>query len=560
MPRRYNLRKRPETVKWVEDDTLLDKEETDPEDSDYEPSIQEEESEEEMSVDDEEDDEDIEDDNTTLVTKDTGGIRIPMPRDGVSINISIKSPPKRAPQMIFEVEDESEEEESEEEESEEEDKGFLQYLANKYVPPSRIKSRRSKKSKKEDESPALVLNDEEQEFYDDMTKAKRRKLNEQMKEVAFLMTEGDVPHKFRVLDAPVSLSTKAMVLKKLDTLEDMEEDNNEAHKLRSWVDGFLRVPFASRVPLPVKMDDGAKPCAEFLSDTRKTLDKAVYGMNSAKTQIMQILAQWISNPASVGNVIALKGPMGVGKTSFAKNGVAAVLKRPFEFFSLGGASDAANFVGHAYTYEGSTWGRVVDSLITARCMNPVMYFDELDKVSTTPHGEEIVSMLIHMTDRSQNTQFHDRYFAGVDFDLSQCLFVFSFNDESKVHPILKDRMQVIHCAGYTADEKKIILTQYVWPQVMERIKMDRLTLTEEAVKYLINDHSREEEGVRTLIRTVETLVTRINLLRIADEETAQSYKFYKKLTFPCSIDVELARHILQDLAEPVNESWRRMYM
>lgn len=561
MPRRYNLRKRPETVKWVEDDTLLDKEDTDAEDSDYEPPLEEEESEDEMSVDDEEDDEDNdndnEDDNTTLVTKDTGGIRIPMPRDGVSINISIKAPTKPSPHMVFELDDEDEEEEESEEEEEDD---FLQYLANKYVPPSRVKSKRSKKSKKEDDSPAMALNDEEQEFYEGMTKAKRRKLNEQMQEVAFLMTEGDVPHKFRVLEAPVSLSTKAMVLKKLDTLEDMDNDTNEAHKLRSWVDGFLRIPFASRVPLPVKMDDGPKPCAEFLSDTRKTLDKAVYGMNSAKTQIMQILAQWISNPASVGNVIALKGPMGVGKTSFAKNGVAAVLKRPFEFFSLGGASDAANFVGHAYTYEGSTWGRVVDSLITARCMNPVMYFDELDKVSTTPHGEEIVSMLIHMTDRSQNTQFHDRYFAGVDFDLSQCLFVFSFNDESKVHPILKDRMQVIHCAGYTADEKKIILTQYVWPQVMERIKMDGLTLTEEAVKYLINDHSREEEGVRTLIRTVETLVTRINLLRIADEETAQSYKFYKKLTFPCSVDVELARHILQDLAEPVNESWRRMYM
>jgi ATP-dependent Lon protease len=191
--------------------------------------------------------------------------------------------------------------------------------------------------------------------------------------------------------------------------------------------------------------------------------------------------------------------MGVGKTSFAKHGVAAVLKRPFEFFSLGGAADSSNFVGHSYTYEGSTWGRIADSLMSARCMNPVMYFDELDKVSTTAHGEEIVSMLIHLTDRSQNTQFHDRYFAGVDFDLSQVLFVFSFNDESKVHPVLKDRMQVINCSGYSADEKKIILTQYVWPQVLDRIKVD-VKITDDAVKFLINEYSKEEEGVRTLIR------------------------------------------------------------
>jgi ATP-dependent Lon protease len=217
------------------------------------------------------------------------------------------------------------------------------------------------------------------------------------------------------------------------------------------------------------------------------MDKAVYGMEPAKAQIMQIVAQWIANPSSVGNVIALKGPMGVGKTSFARHGVAEVLRRPFEFFSLGGASDSANFVGHSYTYEGATWGRIADAIMSARCMNPVIYFDELDKVSTTAHGEEIISMLIHLTDRSQNSHFHDRYFAGVDFDLSQCLFVFSFNDETKIHPILKDRMQVVNCSGYTAADKKAILSQYVWPQILDRLNMkEDLKITEEMVEGIKN--------------------------------------------------------------------------
>jgi ATP-dependent Lon protease len=251
--------------------------------------------------------------------------------------------------------------------------------------------------------------------------------------------------------------------------------------------------------------------------------------------------------------------MGVGKTSFARNGVSAVLKRPFEFFSLGGAADSANFVGHSYTYEGAQWGRIADSLMNAKSMNPVMYFDELDKVSTTPHGEEIISMLIHLTDRSQNTQFHDRYFAGIEFDLSQCLFVFSFNDESKVHPILRDRMQVINCAGYSAEDKKVILTQYVWPQILERIKIEGLTISDEAVKYLISEFSREEEGVRTLMRAVESLVTRINLLRIADEETAKSYKFYSKITLPLVVTPAVAAHILQDLNSAPPETWRTLY-
>ena len=552
MPRRYNLRKRDKNVKWIEDETLKDKEdESESEDEDYEPESETEDDEEyEGDEEDEDEDEEEEDDDEEEETKKPSSnpqtIQIPLPKNG-RIKIEIDTQPDYEPEY----------EPSDEEEVEDE---FMDYLMNKYVPPqNKFRSRSIKKSKDEPDSPVLELNDEEQDYYDDLSKSKQKKLNKQMKKLEVLISGSGVPYKFRVLDLPLADSMKATVIKKIDILNEMGMDNSESYKLRTWIEGFMRIPFGTTIPLPVKIDDGPKPCADFLSETRKTLDTAVYGMNGAKTQIMQILAQWISNPSSVGNVIALKGPMGVGKTSFAKNGVANVLKRPFEFFSLGGATDSANFVGHSYTYEGSMWGRIADSLMNARAMNPVMYFDELDKVSTTPHGEEIVSMLIHLTDRSQNNQFHDRYFAGVDFDLSQCLFVFSFNDESKVHPILKDRMQVIQCSGYTVEEKQVILTQYVWPQILERIKLDGLTLTEEAVKYLITEFSREEEGVRTLIRAVESLVTRINLLRIADEETAKSYKFYTKITFPLVITPTVAQHLLQDLDSKPPETWRTLY-
>ena len=341
MPRRYNLRPRDTNVKWVEDETLNDKEEeTDSEDDDYDPDVEEEEEEdEEMEEEEEEADEEMEESTTH--------IRIPIPRYG-RVKIEIDNRPARGRYD----EEESEEEDGDEVEDLEEDQaGFLGYLMNKYVPPSKIRMGK-KKDGKEPEEAAMGLNEDEQDYYDDLPKAKQKKLNKQMKQVEALISNGDVPRKFQILDLPVPDPLKANVIKKIDTLTQMEEEGGDTHKLRTWIDGFMRLPFGKTVPLPVKMDDGPKPCSDFLSETRLALDKAVYGMAPAKTQIMQILAQWIANPSSVGNVIALRGPMGVGKTSFARNGVAGALKRPFEFFSLGGATDSANFVGHSYTYEG----------------------------------------------------------------------------------------------------------------------------------------------------------------------------------------------------------------
>jgi ATP-dependent Lon protease len=502
---------------WIPDETLNDNPSSESEDEDYSPGESEDES---------EDFEEEEDETPT----------IHLPRGStVSVKLHIHTVvPSKAELLIDGSESEDSDSESEEER----------------MP----KGRRHTK-----DSPLLALNDDESEYFEHLSRSKKKEMVDKMRSVSGLVDAGDVPFKFRVLDLNIADSTKASVIKKIDLLSDIGMDG-EGYKLRSWIESFLRIPFGKHVPLPVKLSDGAEPCARFLADTSATLDKAVYGMPTAKSQIMQILAQWISSPASIGNVIALKGPMGTGKTSFAKNGVAKVLQRPFEFFSLGGASDSANFVGHSYTYEGSTWGRIVDALMNARCMNPVLYFDEVDKISTTPHGDEIASMLIHLTDRTQNSHFHDRYFSGVDFDLSQCLFVFSFNDETKIHPILRDRMQVISCSGYSALEKKSILTQYVCPQVIERIRLtDQLTLSDDAMRFLISEYSSEEEGVRTLIRSVETLVTRINLLRIADETTAKTYPFYQKIVLPLTVDVNLTRHILQDTGVPKNEAWRSLY-
>ena len=113
--------------------------------------------------------------------------------------------------------------------------------------------------------------------------------------------------------------------------------------------------------------------------------------------------------------------MGTGKTTLVKDGISKILNRPFALIALGGATDSSCLEGHGYTYEGSTWGKIVDILIQTRCSNPIIYFDELDKISDTPRGEEIIGILTHLIDATQNNNFHDKYFSEIDFDLSKAL-------------------------------------------------------------------------------------------------------------------------------------------
>ena len=417
------------------------------------------------------------------------------------------------------------------------------------------------KGKKQEDLPIKLTKDEKAYFYK-QTKGKQDELLGLMNRVSKLsLDDGEIPRKFKVLQLPISDYMKSTVIKKISSVSEMGSDVGESHKMRKWIDAFFKIPFGKSVPLPVRIQDGKKKCTDFMVNARKIMDNEIYGMVSAKIQILQIIAQWIVNPSSVGNVIALHGPMGVGKTSFARNAIAKVLQRPFEFFSLGGSSDISNFIGHSYTYEGSMWGRIADSLMHAGTMNPVMYFDELDKVSTTPQGEEIISMMIHLTDQSQNSQFHDRYFSGIEFDMSQCLFVFSFNDIDKVHPILRDRMTVIHCGGYNEKDKTVILKEHIWPHILDRLHFssDEIQLSNDAITYLISEYSKDEKGVRCLIRVIETMMTRLNMLRVTADESMKEYDFYMEAEFPLSITRQVAETLLTNYSKKEDESWKSMY-
>jgi ATP-dependent Lon protease len=151
-------------------------------------------------------------------------------------------------------------------------------------------------------------------------------------------------------------------------------------------------------------------------------------------------------------------------------------------------------------------------------MNPIIYFDELDKVSDTPKGEEIMNLLIHITDGSQNDRFQDKYFTGIDLDLSRCLFIFSHNNHERVNPILRDRMYNIKVNGFNLKEKLVIAEQYLLSEAMKDVGLnEKVSVSKDIIQYLIEEHTGEEKGVRELKRCFQTIMSKLNLLRFYND-------------------------------------------
>ena len=343
----------------------------------------------------------------------------------------------------------------------------------------------------------------------------------------------------------------------------MEPGDPEYYKIKNWVDTFMRIPFGVYRNLSVNINDGVEVCHNFMEKAKTTLDDCVYGLNDAKLQIMQMMGQWISNPSAMGTAIAIKGPMGTGKTTLVKEGISKILGREFAFIALGGNGDSSFLEGHSYTYEGSTWGKIVQIIIDSKCMNPVIYFDELDKVSDTPKGEEIIGILTHLTDTSQNSQFHDKYFSEVNFDLSKCLFIFSYNDESKVNPILRDRMYRIQTKGYESKEKIVIARNHLLPKIREQVnfKEEDVIIPDETINYIVsNEHlTSKEQGVRNLKRCLEIIYTKLNLFRLVKTDSSL---FEKDMDIDISFPVTVTQKhvdIFMKKEEP-NQSFLAMYV
>lgn len=361
----------------------------------------------------------------------------------------------------------------------------------------------------------------------------------------------DIPLKFKILNSHMDIKTKSIAIGNIEKLEEMDVSTGEYCKMDKWINGLINIPFGKYIELPINNENTLIEKREYILNTQKQLDKAIFGHEEAKMHILQVIGKWIKNPKSQGNVLAIQGPMGNGKTTLVKDGIAKAINRPFAFIALGGASDSSFFDGHSYTYEGSHWGRVVDILIDSKCMNPIIYFDELDKISDTHKGDEITHLLTHLTDPSQNSLFQDNYFPGIHLDLSKALFIFSFNDESKVDRILKDRMYVINTNGFKPKDKIEICRNYVLPELLDTFLFtsEEIVFSDEAILHIIEKYTGKEEGVRNLKRCLETIISKINIYYLSDKKNEDKNENDKiPLTFTIK-DFTLPLNITEDIVK-----------
>ena len=404
----------------------------------------------------------------------------------------------------------------------------------------------------------------------DVSKATVEKDESDLSKIA----ESDIPYERRIGLLKTTEDVKAKAIEKLKAIKSSFQGDSKA---QAWLDGLLKMPFnnfsqneiisfkesfinkinisnpsnklfsdndvdnyitniknnnVSNTPNPLikEWDNYKVDKKKYLGQVRTILDSAVYGHKEAKLQLERIFAQWINGEAK-GAVLGLQGPPGTGKTSLAKNGLSKCLTdkagnpRPFVFLPIGGSVNGSTLVGHNFTYVGSTWGRIADILMVSGCMNPIIFIDEVDKVSHTEHGKEIISILTHMTDATQNDEFEDKFFAGVKIDLSKALIVFSFNDPDLIDPILRDRITIIETHPLSLNEKITIIKDYMLPEICKEVGFNKeeILLDEDMIKFIIETYTNEA-GVRKIKEKIVEIVRDINLNRFHSDDFKIPYK------------------------------------
>ena len=362
------------------------------------------------------------------------------------------------------------------------------------------------------------------ESFKKMSKEDKKKILDQ---ISMSKDYSKCPLIYQIMLSNISQMSKNDIISRLESLDKNED---ECPKYREYVNAALKIPFGVFVKSKVNSKSKTQDIRNFLNKTEKCMNNAVHGHENAKKQILQFVAQNISNPSPKGLVLGIEGPMGNGKTTLIEKGFAKALGRPFVTIPLGGVQDGSFLEGHGYTYEGSRWGQIVNVLMNSKCMNPIIYMDELDKVSKTAKGDEINNLLIHLIDPSQNHHFRDKYFTDMDIDLSQVIFIFSYNDKDAINPVLMDRITSLKTRGFRLPQKVIISKNFLLKNIFEDvgIKNKDVILSDPVLRWIIETYTNEG-GVRQLKKICYEIIRELNLRNLTKKGIKYPYNVTKNL-------------------------------
>ena len=315
--------------------------------------------------------------------------------------------------------------------------------------------------------------------------------------------------KDKLLLMNVDISTKSFIMDKYNSV--MKMSSSDHSKGMNWLNNVSKIPFGKYKDFNVSTNDSSEKIKEFFKNAKEKLDKSIHGLEDVKQEILEFIARKITNPESKGHVLALYGSAGVGKTRIIKS-LAEALDLPFNQINFGGLNDAAILTGHSETYIGSKPGKIVEILNNSQYMNPIIYFDEIDKISESK-ATEISGVLTHLLDEEQNEKFQDNYLSNINIDLSKALFVLAFNDISKIDKIVSDRLKVIYINPPSLNDKLLICQDKMIPEILKSINLKKdinIIIDKEVIEYIINKKTTQESGVRQLRKNIEKLVYRLN--------------------------------------------------
>jgi endopeptidase La len=316
-----------------------------------------------------------------------------------------------------------------------------------------------------------------------------------------------------IMNNNMSDNVKKNVMSRLD---EMKSNSTEYHKNLVYVKTLIDYPWISNdyCDMFTSISSDLAKCREKLKMIKNDFDSKVYGQTEFKNVICDIVGKWLTNPKSMGKAIGLCGPPGCGKTLIAKD-LGRVLNIPFQEIQVGGLEDGSVLSGHSFTYSGAQPGLIVTKMVAAGEPRCVLYFDELDKASQKHGINEIFNILIHATDPNTNSNFNDKFFQDVTFPLNKVIFVFSFNDESKIDPILRDRMEIIKVLPYSMNDKIEITKKYLFPELLNDvgIKSDSIIMSSQTIEHIISQYTLEA-GVRKLKQCIEKIFLKLNVDRI----------------------------------------------